>query len=1252
MIDNTKGLTSNLVQQFAWLNEDVIIANTFNGVALVNIHSLEVKDLFANDPQHKSIATSISQVLSDGMGKVYFVQGQNKLYSYDLGSKHLQSFSWQDKLVKNQTILDVYADRQNALWIGTKDGLYRLNQQALRIELYASFENTPDSEFDQSLVQIYQDSLGQTWVATNQLFLLDTKRQVLQSMPLSSISNSPLEVGPLSQMTQGNNAELFLVSQYLGLITLPTLNQSIRVLSSDELLSSSKIQLTHKLNSQRLLLTDKENIYIVDGHNVTSVNTRDLGKIVEISTFALDQVLVVTRMGEFYLFDTLSTTFTQVSEWFEDLPKGRELQITDVLRLEGDSFLVALSGGNRAGLYKGVLNGEFALLFPGFIEHMLINRQGNLVFSTRSGIFQQKDKTIWPQWDTLESEPIRLSEQGNWLLWNDRKERKNYIHHCLKEDSKGRIWACTDSDGLAYYEQTQGEMAYLELAQINYTQKIKDIVEDSQGYFWITTDQGLIRYDESIEHGMLVDESNGVLDSHFVANSSLRLGNDQVVIAGEHYSYMLDTARLNNSLDGQQQQQHQVLLNQLYVHRGVKNRKQSLLHQAELALADPDEYLEIKHNEYLLSFELTTNNMLQRNSIHFEYRLTGLNDEWLPALASQNVVSYITLPPARYQFEARAVDNNSVREQNITKLKVEVMPPFWRSWPALTFYVLALLLLAYLAFMLRTRQLKQVNAELENAVKERTNQLHKSNQQVSDLLSKKQAFFASVSHEFRTPLSLILGPLNLLLDKIDEPKLKQQVSLINRNAKRLNHMVDQVLDLARLDESNQIHYKTYAVDQAIEVIAQPFVAMANMKNQQLIIKINAQGYLKLIDDSLEKIVTNLLSNAIKFTPENGIIKLIASSDEFQLTLSVEDNGIGIDAIDQDTIFERFARVDGSEYLPGSGIGLALVKELVQANNGQIIVESEKGQGTKFKVIFTLQEQVNQQEVVAVKPSVQLLHNDVTEELAQAVYPLPFDSDNLDTILIVEDNADMRSFMADNLSAYYHCITASNGRIGLALASEHLPDLVISDVMMPEMDGFELSAKLRDQETTSHIPLILLTAKGDDDSRVKAWNLDIDDYIAKPFVLNELKARIARLLAVRKILKKKFSRKIEMAIEQQSTNISELPYTSSSEQSFFERFTQIIEQNHDRDSFSRADAAALLCIGERQLNRKLSSVIDYNFAEYLRKFRLSKAKSLLSSGKQITEVSYEVGFTSPSYFSSCFKAEYGISPKAFVSQLSS
>jgi DNA-binding response OmpR family regulator len=364
-------------------------------------------------------------------------------------------------------------------------------------------------------------------------------------------------------------------------------------------------------------------------------------------------------------------------------------------------------------------------------------------------------------------------------------------------------------------------------------------------------------------------------------------------------------------------------------------------------------------------------------------------------------------------------------------------------------------------------------------------------------------------------------------------------------------------------------------------------------------------------------------------------------------LTVTDNGPGISKDMQSKIFERFIRLEGTEDVSGSGLGLALVKELVEANSGTIEVHSQLDDGTQFIITLPMtdEEEINLPQPTQFQPGLQ---HEIMEEKQVAYSTEPVnENSNLDTLLVVEDNPDMRAFIVDYLQQHYHCLTANNGVEGIERALVLVPDLIISDLMMPGTGGFELVKTLRDNDLTSHIPIVLLTAKGDENSRMTGWRMNVDDYIAKPFNVGELQARVARLLSIRKILQRKQGRMASEHIEGPSPSSFEKQFESAKDNIFYQKFVAVIEDNYQEETFNRTSAASKLALSERQLNRKLTALIDFNFSEYLRKFRLEKAKTLLTTGQQVAQVCYQVGFSSPSYFSNCFKAEFDVTPKQFT-----
>ena len=610
---------------------------------------------------------------------------------------------------------------------------------------------------------------------------------------------------------------------------------------------------------------------------------------------------------------------------------------------------------------------------------------------------------------------------------------------------------------------------------------------------------------------------------------------------------------------------------------------------------------------------------------------------------------------------------------------IKVLPPYWLTTQAYLFYALLILLILYGIYRYRTRQLTQANVQLENAVIERTHELESKTQelsqshaQISNLLVQKESLFANVSHEFRTPLTLILGPMPQLRLKLEDESDIQQFDMMHRNTKRLAQLVEQILELARLDTAVESPKQVYAIETSLGILVNSFKPLAGLKSQSIVFTNHCWGGLELTADALEKILYNLLSNAIKYSPEAGTITITGEQVHNQFRLSVQDTGCGIPEEELDTIFERFTRLERTAEQLGSGLGLAVVKELVQANGGTIKVSSNLNEGTTFTVTLPLLSDFDESQAaplhdktLALDSAFELVNQSV-ENVSEKVVVINQHGDSDDTtthkpvLLIIEDNQDMQHYIQQSLRSDYDCLMANNGQQGIDMAIEHIPDMIISDLMMPFKDGFEVVDTLRNNELTAHIPITLLTAKGDDNSRLTGWQKTVDDYIAKPFNTAELRLRLSRLLSVRDIVKKRVTQQLnkqgqytQKSKAGNNDNLStqeerpSLTFSSKRDEQFYARLMQVIEGNYTDSEFGRKQAADAMAVSERQLNRKLSAVVEYNFAELVRKYRLEKAKALLLEGHRIGEVGYDVGFTSPSYFSHCFKATFNYTPKQFL-----
>lgn len=515
---------------------------------------------------------------------------------------------------------------------------------------------------------------------------------------------------------------------------------------------------------------------------------------------------------------------------------------------------------------------------------------------------------------------------------------------------------------------------------------------------------------------------------------------------------------------------------------------------------------------------------------------------------------------------------------------------------------------------------------------------------IRDMDEIRSRFFANISHEFRTPLTLIQGPLQ----KIEENTHKNEeaatvplrhIKTMRRNTDRLLELVNQLLDLSKLDSGKMnLHIIKGDVLQLLKVITASYDSMAERKGIHYHVHFPEGSVIAFFDkDKLEKIVSNLLGNAFKYTSEGGTVSVHVVIEDSRLRVSVDDNGPGISKKELDKIFDRFYQVEGRED-KGSGIGLALVKELVELYRGQIIVNSEPGKGSRFKVSLPMDKaSFEENELVYgewkgggdfINKSIEVSEEiPVSKGLAQSVLPL---------LLVVEDNPDLRNFIKETACKDYHVLEASNGSEGFEKAIAEVPDIIVSDVMMPVMDGFALSEKLKKDARTSHIPIILLTAKAGHQHKIEGLETGADDYLTKPFDAKELLVRLQNLIKQRKLLRKKFAGDILLKPSEVAVN--------SADEVFLNKVMHAIEKNMGEEDFGVEALAKEAAMSRSQLHRKLVALTGQSPSEILRNTRLLRAKELLQKRSATpSEVAFRVGFNSHAYFSKCFKEEFGVSP---------
>ncbi|RMD83788.1 MAG: response regulator, partial [Lentisphaerae bacterium] len=493
----------------------------------------------------------------------------------------------------------------------------------------------------------------------------------------------------------------------------------------------------------------------------------------------------------------------------------------------------------------------------------------------------------------------------------------------------------------------------------------------------------------------------------------------------------------------------------------------------------------------------------------------------------------------------------------------------------------------------------------------------------------KLEFFTNISHELRTPLTLILGPLETLLRK---EKNNPHLHTIHRNARRLLRMVNQLLDFRKIEEGQLT--PQYCLDDLIVFVRnlmQCFMEMARSKNVKLELETNKESFETGFDqDILDKILYNLITNAIRYSPEQGVVRIRIDIGE-RICIRVQDQGPGIPEAYRQAIFEPFRQLPGSQ--AGTGLGLALAKQLANLHGGDLTLDSTPGQPTTFLLTLPIIETAD------ISPALIPLKQEHPEPSSQAPAPQE-QAKKRATVLMIEDHQEMRMYLRDELAPHYEIIEAADGEEGLQLARSALPDLIITDVMMPKLDGIELTRRLKKSELTSHIPIIMLTARGTEQHQVQGLETGADDYVTKPFSIAVLRARIENLLASRCAMYHRFASQLTVKPDTISEN--------STDQRFIERLLEAVENHLADTSFSVDDLAASLGMSRVHLYRKTKALLGQSPTLLIRSLRLKAAARLLKEGKlNISEVAFTVGFEDPSYFSKCFRQEFGTSPSDFI-----
>ncbi|GAA3650226.1 hybrid sensor histidine kinase/response regulator transcription factor [Flavivirga jejuensis] len=817
----------------------------------------------------------------------------------------------------------------------------------------------------------------------------------------------------------------------------------------------------------------------------------------------------------------------------------------------------------------------------------------------------------------------------------------NYV----TEDHLGNIWVGADSGIYKLDENVNLVRSYSSQDGLP-NNLVVGIKEDNNHNFWITTKSGLSFLDSKTDQFKNFNAHDGLQGTEYQRKSIEKTKDGQIIIGGINGLNIFNPNDISlKTPDVIYPKLTSFKLNNKKIVVGDTVNKRVLLHKT----IDETQNLTLRHNENYISFEFLALYFENPEQVQYAYKMYGLDEEFVN-VGSRRDVNYSNLLPGDYMFEVKASTDGQWQDAQTTKIELTILSPPWKTWWAYILYFVLGVLLFFLIMRYYTLKVKEV--------------------QEHELDQMKLQFFVNVSHEFRTPLTLILNPVDKILSSFnnDPEVIKESARSIQRSSRRLLHLVNQLLDYRKMDVGMApLQLEKGDVVKFCEDIFSLFKGLATKKEINYNFVTSSEKIISLFDfDKIEKIITNLISNAVKFTNSGGEITVSINKIEVKkrkpgfsffknerlgkyVEIIVKDSGIGLNAEQLKNVFSRFYNVDITK--TGTGIGLNFTKALVELHGGEIFVESEYLKGSKFVVRIPLDIKAAAEKVENVKNeflinsmnSVEYEMSIANDELALQTKKVEEDRGKLPTLLLVEDNKELRLHLKNDLRNNYIVKEAVNGDEGLKMAKKYYPDIIISDVMMPVMDGFEMCRLVKTEFETCHIPIILLTAKTLEVDRIKGYDSGADGYLPKPFITSVLKARIKNLLETKNRLRKRFS---EIGGVFPSSDVT----TNNLDEVFLDKTTKIIIKNISDIDFKQENLLKELGIGKSQLYRKINSLTGHNPSYFIRTIRLRYASDLLQQNRHsIKEVTHMSGFNSTAYFSKTFKELFNVTPTEFIEQ---
>ena len=1109
---------------------------------------------------------------------------------------------------------NIFEDINDVLWINLKKGGFCFyNRELDKIEYFYNEPESPERRFSNLVTSAISDSYGNLWLSTHS-----------RGIEKISFINNKFE------------------------FTLPA--QKAKALSANDVRS-----IYEDKNGYLWVGTKEGKLYAYKENKIVKIYTEKTNNYGDIHIMGMVYCIIQSSDGKLW-FGTKGDGIV-VAEYMGN-PENMKFKTThirhdpEILNSLSHNWVYSIFEDHKQRIWVGTYGGGINLItndsddfsifnrnnsqftYPysecGQIRHILEDAQNHIWIGTTNGLV------------ILDPEQKIAGDQNFVLIQKDPGNEKglanNDVHFILR-DKNNAMWVSTFGGGLGKVVSSRLEVSSIELKNYNSNQGLPlDIVlsmqEDRQGNLWLSSENGLTRFDPEKELITSFSMIDGLKTLIFSEGASCKGVNGRLYFGSLEgfYSFIPENVKKEDF-----NPEMKIVGLQLF-NKDVKvNDEHKILNQS-ISLTKA---ITLNYNQSVFSIEYAGLFYQNPDQLEYAFKLEGYDKDW-NYVRNQRKATYTNLPAGDYSFIVKCGLSGNFNDHTTKELKIMILPPPWKSNWAIVGYIIGIILIIYL-----TRKIIIQILSLKHKVL--------LEQQVSDM---KVRFFTNISHELRTPLSLIIGPIEELLQNSNiRENTRDYLEVIDKNARRMLSHVNNLLDFRKIQTGKmKLNLSEIEIVSFVRDIYEGFGQLAKLHNIDFRFKSDFELLKVWIDpDRMDTVIFNLLSNAFKFTPYDRKIELqINSYNNEKFELVIKDEGVGISETELPHIFDRFAVAHQSEVSQnkGTGIGLSLVKEIVELHKGKVSTKSSLGNGSTFIVsLFIGKEQFNDGEVNVVNISQDHYeHNysieDVDFEDIKEI-DLPFESEGLSNILVVEDNRELRDYLRKNLVKIYNVMVAKDGKEGLKMAKENGPDLIISDIMMPGLSGIELLDCLRNEIATSHIPVILLTAKTSVESELEGMRYGADAYITKPFKMDVLKARIKNLISLRQTIYQKYGNH-EMKVVELAPD--EIVVTARDEE-FIKNVIKIIEENMSNTDFNIEQISVSVGMGRTTFFKKLKSLTGMAPVEFLRDMKLKRGYQLLETGEfTISEIAFKLGFNDAGYFTKCFKEKYKTTPTAILKSI--